>query len=218
MLIRSQASRHLPTPVMRVPGRGKSKCPTGPAGSGGDRTQTQVGWLRNWSHATLFRGRDLTVKVCPAPLFTLSAGQCYFRVGLRILTTAEPIGSLLCAQYLLKSQVLLTGTHADPVVGIVPVFQRRNRRLGRLVSAPKGTMTLGCRAGLPSLHAGSTCCPPSPPGLGAGELGTSLPSSPEAGLLVVSSNWSGSSHFYLKYLLVWLTFMSLKTFHQLHFF
>lgn len=112
------------------------------------------------------------------------------------------IGSLLCARYLLKSQVLLTGTHADPVVGNVPVFQRRNRRLGRLVSAPKGTMTLGCRAGLSSLHAGSTRCPPSPPGLGAGELGTSLPNSPEAGLLVVSSNWSGGSHFYLKYLLV----------------
>lgn len=41
---------------------------------------------------------------------------------------------------------------------------------------------------------------------------------PEAGLLVSHPIWSGGSHFYLKYLLGWLKFVSSKTYYQLYFF
>lgn len=174
-------------------------------------------WPRNWSRATLYRGTDLTMKVCLVSCFHFPLVSATSGWGSGSSATAEPIGSLLYAQYLLKSHVSLTGTHVDPVVGIVPVFQRRNMRL-RLVSAPKGTWLLAAELGFQVCTRAPLAAPPSPPGLGAGALGTSLPNSPEAGRLAFSSNWSGGSHFYLTYLLVWLKLVSLKTFHQLHFF
>ena len=130
--------------------------------SAGMRLQTQVNPTPEEKSCCTVQGGGLPAEgPAQVPVYTFLLGGTAAVWGLTILRDSPSCWfPPPTSWYLLKSHVILTDTHKDPAVGIVPTFRMRNLKLGRLALS-HGHRTHSCRAGLGGPPAGPAL-PPSP--------------------------------------------------------